>query len=295
MLVETTVRSLRHALRRALLVVVLAIQTLWLLAGAGAARAQRGAAAVAPTGQLRVALNVGNPVLAVKDPATGEVRGVTIDLSRALAAKLGVPVALVEYANVARIVDGARSGTWDIAFLAIDPARAGDMDFTPPYMEVEDTYLVPTGSPIRTTTDADRPGIRIAVPSRSAPDVFLSSRLTQASLVRGETEAAAFELLRAGHADAFAANRNSFATFTAGLDGYRALDDSFLAVPMAIAVPKGRAHALTMVRAFLEEAKAAGDVQRAIARCPPARRPGRGRSGGTVKLRQCKPSVTVLA
>jgi polar amino acid transport system substrate-binding protein len=131
---------------------------------------------------------------------------------------------------------------------------------------VEDTYLVPTGSPIHTTADADRPGIRIAVPSRSAPDVFLSSRLKQASLVRGDTEAATFELLRTGQADAFAATRNSFATFTAGLNGYRALDDYFLAVPMAIAVPKGRANALATVSAFLEEVKASGDVQRAIER-----------------------------
>jgi polar amino acid transport system substrate-binding protein len=123
MLVRTMARSLRHASRRGLLSAALAIHTVWLLAGAGAASAQSGAAAVAPTGQLRVALNVGNPVLAVKDPATGDVRGVTVDLGRALAAQLGVPVALVEYPNVARIVDGARSGTWDIAFLASDPAR----------------------------------------------------------------------------------------------------------------------------------------------------------------------------
>jgi len=125
---------------------------------------------------------------------------------------------------------------------------------------------VPTGSPIHTTADADRPGIRIAVPSRSAPDVFLSSRPKQASLVRGDTEAAAFEPLRTGQAEAFAANRNSFATFTAGLAGYRALDDYFLAVPMAIAVPKGRANALATVSTLLEEAKASGDMQRAIER-----------------------------
>jgi polar amino acid transport system substrate-binding protein len=265
-LMRTTVRSIRHVPQRVLLVIALAIPTAWLLAGVGAAGAQSSAAAVAPTGQLRVAVNIGNSVLALKDPATGEVRGVTVDLGRALAAKLGVPVALVEYPNVARIVDGARSGEWDIAFLANDPTRAGDMDFTPTYMEVEDTYLVPTGSPIRTTADADRPGLRIAVPSRSAPDVFLSKTLKQASLVRGETTAAAFELLRSGQADAFAADRNSFATVTAGLDGYRALDDYFLAVPMAIAVPKGQANALATVSAFLEEAKAAGDVQRAIER-----------------------------
>jgi polar amino acid transport system substrate-binding protein len=263
---KTTLRNIQRAPQRALLIAALAIHVIWLLAGMSAASAQSGAAAVAPTGQLRVVLNIGNPVLASKDPATGEVHGVTVDLGRALATKLGVPVVLVEYPNVARIVEGARSGAWDIAFLAINPARAGDMDFTPPYMEVEDTYLVPTASPIRTTADADRPSIRIAVPSRSAPDIFLSGRLKQASLVRGDTEAAAFELLRTGQAEAFAANRNSFVTFTAGLTGYRALDDYFLAVPMAIAVPKGRTNALATVSAFLEEAKASGDVQRAIER-----------------------------
>ena len=264
----------------------MAVHTVWLLAGAGAASAQSGAAAVATNGRAALRPNVGNPVLAVKDTTTGEARGVTVDLGRALAVRLGVPVALVEYPNVARIVDGARSGAWDIAFLANDPARAGDMDFTPPYMEVEDTYLVPTGSPIHTTAEADRPGIRIAVPSRSAPDVFLSGRLKQASLVRGETEAAAFQLLRTGQADAFAANRNSFATFTAGLGGYRALDDYFLAVPMAIAVPKGSSQCARDGQRLSGRGegirrRAAGDRA-----CPPGRRPGRARSGGKVKRRR---------
>ena len=263
--IRTTVRTIRHGPHRAL-VVALAIHIAWLLVGAGAAGAQSGTAAVAPTGQLRVAVNVGNPVLAVKDAGTGEIRGVTVDLGGALAAKLRVPVAFIEYPNVARIAEGARTGAWDIAFLAIDPARSSDMEFTPIYMEVEDTYLVRTGSPIHTTADADRPNVRIAVLSRSVPDLFLSKTLKQASLIRGETRMAAFELLRSGQADAFAANRNSFATFTAGLEGYRALDDHFSTVSMAIAVPRGRGDALATVSAFLEEAKTSGGMQRAIDR-----------------------------
>lgn len=133
---KTTLRSIQRAPQRALFIAALAIHVVWLLAEVGAASAQSGAAAVAPTGQLRVVLNIGNPVLASKDSATGEVHGVTVDLSRALATKLGVPVVLVEYPNVARIVEGAQSGAWDIAFLAINPARAGDMDFTPPYKDL---------------------------------------------------------------------------------------------------------------------------------------------------------------
>src|SRR6478672_10323457 len=97
---RSTVRAIHHVPHRVLIVVTLAFHIAWLLVGAGTAGAQSGAAAVAPTGQLRVAVNVGNPVLAVKDAASGEVRGVAVDLGRALAAKLGVPVALVEYPSV---------------------------------------------------------------------------------------------------------------------------------------------------------------------------------------------------
>src|SRR5262249_53648296 len=148
----------------------------------------------------------------------------------------------------------------------IDPARAADVDFTPAYMEVEDTYLVPADSPIRAVADADRPGVRIAVPNRSAPDLYLTGALKQATLVRADTEVAAFALLRSGRADAFAANRSSFAAFTAGVPGYRALPDHFLDVPMAVAVRKGRPAALAAVSGLLEELKASGAVQGAIDR-----------------------------
>ncbi len=209
-------------------------------------------------------MNLGNRYLVVKDPRTGELRGVTVDLTRALAAKLGVPVTLIEYATVGAVVDGARSGAWDIAFLAVDAARA-DMEFTQPYMEVDNAVLVPAGSPIRALADIDRPGLRIAVPGRSAPDLLLTRTLKHATLVRGETETRAFEMFRAGQADAIASGRHALLTL-AGDAGYRALDETLLAVPHAIAVPKGRPEALETVARFVEEAKASGDVARAIAR-----------------------------
>jgi polar amino acid transport system substrate-binding protein len=189
---------------------------------------------------------------------------VTVDLSRALAARLGVPVMLVEYRNAGAVVDGARSASWDIAFLAVDAARAG-MDFSPPYMEVDNAVLVPNSSAIRTLADIDRPGVRIAVPARSAPDLFLTRTLKHATLVRGETETLAFEMFRGGQADAIASGRHALLTL-AGDAAYRALDEPVLRVPHAIAVPNGRAEALKTVTRFLEEAKASGEIARAIER-----------------------------
>jgi polar amino acid transport system substrate-binding protein len=209
-------------------------------------------------------MNLGNSYLVAKDRGTGELRGVTVDLSRALAAKLGVPVTLIEYQNVGAVVDGARSGAWDIAFLAVDSARS-DMDFTPAYMEIDNSLLVPASSAIRTLADIDRPGLRIAVPGRSAPDLFLTRTLKHATLVRGETVVRAFEMFRAGQADAIAAGRHSLLTL-AGEAGYRALEEPLLLVPHAVAVPKGRAGVLEAVTRFVEEAKASGEVARAIAR-----------------------------
>jgi polar amino acid transport system substrate-binding protein len=209
-------------------------------------------------------MNLGNSIVVVKDSVAGELRGIGVELARALAARLGVPATLVEYRNAGAIVDSARTGAWDIAFLAVDPAR-GDVEFTPAYMEVENGYLVPTASAIRTNADIDRPGIRVAVPGRSAPDLFLARTLKHATLVRGDTEMAAFSIFRSGEADVIAAARHSFAMF---LDGgqYRALDKSLLLVPHAIAVPRGRRAALETAKAFVEEAKASGDIARAIVR-----------------------------
>ncbi len=219
-----------------------------------------------PTGKLRVALNIGNSVLATKDPTDGELHGVAVDLGHELAARLGVPFVPVEYPSVPKIMAGLQADAWDVAFLAIDPARAAELEFTVPYMEVDNTYLVPKQSPIRNVADADRPGVRIAVPSKSAPDLFLTRELQRATLLRADTGAAAFELLRSGQADAFAADRQSLLEFAEHLPGSQVLGDRFLAVQHAIAMPKGRAAGLAYVSDFDERMKASGAVQQAIAR-----------------------------
>jgi polar amino acid transport system substrate-binding protein len=218
------------------------------------------------TSGLRAALNLGNPTLVTKDPATGKARGVTVDLGRALAARLGVSLVAVEYPNVAGILEGLRSNAWDVAFLGVDPARAVEVDFTAAYMDVDNTYLVASDSVMRSVADVDRVGVRIAVPTWSAPDLFLTRELQHASLVRGDTPETLIALLTSGQADAFAADRATLLNVTARFTGWHILDGRFLAVQHALAVPKGDALMLASVQTFVEQAKRSGLVQHAIQR-----------------------------
>lgn len=219
---------------------------------------------LAPAGKARFAINYGNPVLARKDPASGELRGITVDLSMELGRPIGVPVELVGYDTVAKLLAGLKAGEWDVGFLAVDPARANDVIFTAPYMEVEVTYLVMAQSSLRSVADVDRAGVRISVQERNAADLFLSRELKHATLVRTANLATAFAALKAGNAEAFAANRQELATVMAANPGFRAVEGRFSTIPHAAAVPVGKRAAADHLKAFIEDAKASGQVQRAI-------------------------------
>src|SRR5262249_18934623 len=134
-------------------------------------------AELAPTRTPRARSHYGNFILAVKAPATGASRGVAIDLTRELAQRLGVPVELVSYTSVAAMVDAAKTGAWSIAFLGIDPAREGEISFSAAYLEIEATYLVPAGPPLRAVADGDRQGVRVAAPAPAEHGPGLSRRL----------------------------------------------------------------------------------------------------------------------
>src|SRR5205085_10031449 len=119
---------------------------------------------LAPTGTLRVALNMSNFLLTATDPATGEPCGLAADLGRELGTRLGVPVALLPYPNPGVLADATSTGAWDVGFIGAEPQRAHAIDFTAAYVEIEATYLVPPSSPLTSITEVDRPGIRIAAP-----------------------------------------------------------------------------------------------------------------------------------
>jgi polar amino acid transport system substrate-binding protein len=208
------------------------------------------------TGKLRVGLILSNQVLVAKDPKTGELSGVTVSLGKALAERLGVPFEPVGYPNPAALAKSFGANEWDIAFLAFDPARAQEVDFSPPYMVVDNTYLVPPGSSLQSANAADRPNVRIAVPERSAPDLFLSRNLKAAQLVRVPGGAdSALEVLRSGRADAYAENAHMLSLYSQRLPGSRVLEGRYTVIQHAIALPKGRPAAAQYVGQFVQNAK----------------------------------------
>ncbi|MGE5095803.1 MAG: ABC transporter substrate-binding protein [Betaproteobacteria bacterium] len=219
----------------------------------------------APGGTLRVGLNFGNTVVVQKDPGGDAPRGVGPDLARELARRLGLPVAYVAYETAGAMADAVKQGAWDIAFLARDPARAGEIDFSAPYMLIEGTYVVRRDSPFLSVGDIDRAGVRVAVGEKSAYDLFLSRNLKQATLVKFPSGGVAMERFRSDGLDAVAGVRQPLAAFAKGDASLRLLEGSFMAIGQASGVPRGRAAAADYLRRFIEEAKASGFVANALA------------------------------
>jgi polar amino acid transport system substrate-binding protein len=223
-------------------------------------------AELVPTGALRAAINYGNVILATKDPATGASRGVAIDLAQDLARRLGVPLQIVAYDSVAVMGDAAPAGVWDIAFLGSDPKREALMSFTPAYLEIEATYLVPGASPLRTASEVDREGVRVAAPARANYELFLSRHLQRARLVSTASNQAAFDLLATGQVEALAGLTQALHDRQPQLPGSRLLEGRFMGVQQSIAVPRGRDAGLAYLRGVVDEAKASGLVAHAIER-----------------------------
>jgi polar amino acid transport system substrate-binding protein len=219
---------------------------------------------LAPTGVLRVAVFTGNPLIGSRNDATGEISGATVTLGKALAERAGVPMQLVEYGSIARLVDAAGANAWDVTVLGIDAARRDRIDYAPAHVSVDFTYLVGPASRIASITDADRAGVRIAAVRGTVPAILLSRSLQKATFVQAETDANAFDLLKAGKVQAIAQNRSHLKELASRLPGSRVLDESLLAAELAFALPKGRRAALAYVEGFVAQAKAAGLVQRAI-------------------------------
>lgn len=222
--------------------------------------------ALAPTGKLRVGLQLGSPHNAVRDPVSGEMRGVGFDLGTELAQRLGVPMEPVTYPSVGALLDGGKSGAWDVAFVGFSPARAKEWDFTALHMQMEFGYLVPGGSSISSMDEVDRPGIRVAVQEKSQPDLFVSRTLKNASVVRGSSLASTLEILKSGKADAIFSIKPSLFEASSQLPGSRVLDGTPGLDPHAMVMPKGRDSGLAYARRFIEDAKSGGTVKAAIER-----------------------------
>ena len=219
---------------------------------------------MAPTGKLRVGIYYGNPVLVQKDITTGSPRGVASDLSLELGRRIGIPVEFIVYDGAAKLATGVKNEEWDIAFLASDPARANEIRFAPPILEIEGVYLVPAGSPVREITDVDRKGVRIAVAAKNIYDVFLSREIRRAQLVRAPTVSAATDMFVAGKLNILAGGRPQLIEAANKIPGARILDGRFMVVHLTAGVPKGRDSAARYLSDFIQEAKASGIVARSL-------------------------------
>jgi polar amino acid transport system substrate-binding protein len=223
-------------------------------------------AELAPTGTLRVAINFGNPVLAAKDPATGAPRGISVDLARELARRLSVGIELVTYDAAGKVVEGLRTRAWDVAFLAIDPARAVDIDYSAPYVLIEGAYLVPADSPIRSNAEVDSDGVRVVVGKGSAYDLYLSRELKRATIVRAPTSPVVADTLIAQKLDVAAGVKQQLEIDARRLPGLRLLGGRFMVINQAMGIPKGHDAGLRYLRDFVEEMKTGGFVARALER-----------------------------
>ena len=222
---------------------------------------------MAPTGTLRATFIASNPVQAVTDPSTGEVRGPAAELTRELASQLGIPFKITGVQGVAGVINSVKNGEADIGFVAYDPERAKEVDFSQTYSLAQNTYVVLDRSPIRSIDDIDRPGIRIGVAARDAGDLFLTRTLQHAKLERnpGGNLDTALAKLKAGEIDAYAANRQRLSEFAARVPEVRLLPDNFYGVEQAIILPKGNV-GLAAVNKFLDEARTSGLIAAAIER-----------------------------
>ncbi len=206
--------------------------------------------------------------MAQQDPATGEIKGVTVDLARELGRRLGVPVALVTFDAAGKVFEALKTNQWDVAFLAVEPARATEIDFTAPYVLIEATYMVRNDSPLRSVADVDRPGVRVAVGRGSAYDLYLTRTLRNATIVRASTGGgrAMIDLFLADKLEAVAGVRQQLAAYASTDAAMRIMSDRFMDVPQAVGIPKGRALAPSWLHSFVEEMKSSGFIAASLQR-----------------------------
>lgn len=219
---------------------------------------------LAPSGKLRIGINYSNFLIVSGDGPDGEPRGIAPDLGRELARRAGLPFEFVRFDAAGKLFDAVKAAQCDVGFLGAEPQRAAEVEFTPAYLELPVTFLVPAGSPIKSIADIDREGVRVSVSDRSAYDLFLSRTLKKAKIVRTPGIPASFDSFVREKLDALAGLKPRLVEEQARLPGSRILEGEVTSVQQAMGAPKGRAAAAKYLREFAEEVKRSGFVARAI-------------------------------
>jgi polar amino acid transport system substrate-binding protein len=219
---------------------------------------------LASTGVLRAGINLSNFLLVTGRDASGDPDGVAPDMARAIAERLGVPVKLVPFKTPGELADQAGKNIWDIGLIGAEPQRAEKIAFTAAYVEIEATYMVPPGSPIKAIADVDRKGVRIAVSARSAYDLWLENNIKNATLVRVSGLDAAYQKFVADKLDVLAGLRPGLLKDVEKSPGMKILDGKFTAVQQAVGTARPNTAAASFLADFVEEAKRSGLVGRLI-------------------------------
>ena len=225
------------------------------------------ATAFAPTGRLRAAINLGNPILARRNPATGLPEGVSVDLAYEFARQLGIDAELAVFDGAAKSVDATSQNRADIGFFAVDPLRGAGLHFTAPYILIEGSYLVRNASPLQNNAQVDAVGHRVAVGQGSAYDLFLTRELKQAQVVRGDGAQGAVAAFEKQNLDALAGIRLMLEEEATKTPGLRLLPGHFMVIQQAMGCPKTRGDvAAVALQAFVERMKSSGFVAQAMLR-----------------------------
>lgn len=220
-----------------------------------------------PTGVLRASINLGNPILAHRNAASGDPEGVSVDLARAFAAQLDVPLELVVFDAAGKSVEAVTAEQADIGFFAVDPLRGQGIRFTAPYVLIEGSYLVRESSPIRSNDEVDRAGVRVMVGKGSAYDLYLTRELKSASIERAPTSPAVVDCFLSENADVAAGVRQQLEADAARLGGLRLLPGRFMEIRQAMGTPVSRGEpAAAALASFVESMKASGFVTAALQR-----------------------------
>ena len=235
-------------------------------AGLGSAPGEEERRILAPTGKLRVALYVGAPASIVRGATPEDSKGVGFDLGKDLARRLGVPFEPVVYPSPGAIMDGLKSGEWDVTFFGPTPERERVLDFTVPLLVIEHGYLVAAASAISTIDAVDRSGTRIGAPQGGSVNAFLSRTIRNATVIASPSVPAGEDMLKSGQVDVFAANKANLFELSDKLPGSRVLDGRIGADEVAIAAPKGRVAGMAYLRTYVEHAKSEGLVDAAVRR-----------------------------
>lgn len=221
---------------------------------------------LAPAGKLRAGMNTGNTLYTQKDAATGELRGVSVDIMRELASRLGVPLEQVVYPTPGEVADAVDRNAWDVAILAIEQARAERIAFSPPMSEIEATYVVHKDSPLKSVAQVDAAGVRIAAPNKAGYELYLTRTLKSATLVRTKSFAESIEVFNARGAEAVAALKPNLLESMGKMPGGRMLEGRFMTVNHGLGTPRARGAGAAYLKAFVEDMNASGFIARSIER-----------------------------